>query len=831
MKNKLLSFLNSVKGNLLVLLLVMTVIALSAYITITISAITTISQRAQDSGTQALQENAQTYLVQLNHETAAREDLLLEQAMRDVQAAVSSTQAIFEDQTIAGGPAFWKASQHMQPGAESQYINGPEDISSVFVPNFQTVDGQVIRDVELSAYLDLVFPSIFENNPYAQALYFATPREMVRYYPNINLGKVLPADFTATQRVWFQGSTAENDPQHKVWWTPVYLDATGLGLITTAAMPVYTRQGEMVGVVGFDISLDEMRKNVESMQIVEGGYAFLLDSSAHAIALPERGYLDILGRESQVNEVHPDMSTVVSDFGPVIQEMLKGNDGFLSIEAGGRELLVAFSPLKSTGWNMAIVVPAEALLPQLPEFQFALQEMVRSLAMQRVVPITGFIIILLVLIGLIWADRLVTPIQQLASAAERIGTGDWNAPFPRTRKDEVGSLAQTIFSMKEQLRTLVTELEERVSARTHDLERRTQQLQIAAEVARDITTPHTLEELLENAVEVIRTRFGFYHAGIFLVDEDREYAVLRAATGEVGRQMLEQNHKLKVAETGLVGYTVGTGKPQISMDVAADAIHFKNPLLPETRSELALPLISGGQVIGALNVQSREEAAFSPEDITLLQTVSDQLATAIQNARLVARLENTLTETRMLYQQQVEHAWRSLERRSARTAFEYDRLEVKPHQMGLDEATQQALQRGESVVQPGRQGHGSRLLVPVLLRNQVIGVIGSEEEDPEHIWSADEISLMEAVASQAALTLENARLLEEARFRADREHLAGEISARMRATNDPETILQTAVRELRQALGARKAQVLFQPELEKSKPDEDDGNGKEQRER
>ncbi|MBA3534605.1 MAG: MASE1 domain-containing protein, partial [Ardenticatenales bacterium] len=183
------------------------------------------------------------------------------------------------------------------------------------------------------------------------------------------------------------------------------------------------------------------------------------------------------------------------------------------------------------------------------------------------------------------------------------------------------------------------DLEKRVKERTAHLERRSVQLQVAAEVARDATTStHTMDDLLNGAVELIRSRFGFYHAGIFLVDKAGDYAVLRAAASEAAPAMLAQGHKLKIGETGIVGNVTDTGLPRIALDVGADAVHFKNPHLPNTRSEMAIPLKIGGQIIGALDVQSEQEAAFDQDDIATLSTLADQVAIAIQNVRSHRRL-------------------------------------------------------------------------------------------------------------------------------------------------------------------------------------------------
>ena len=168
------------------------------------------------------------------------------------------------------------------------------------------------------------------------------------------------------------------------------------------------------------------------------------------------------------------------------------------------------------------------------------------------------------------------------------------------------------------------------------LKHRSTQLQTAAEVSKSITTILDPEELMNQTVNLIQERFGFYYVGLFLVDEAGEHAVLRAGSGEAGRQMLEAGHRLLVGSESMIGWSVAHAKARIALDVGKEAVRFDNPHLPETRSELALPLISHSQCIGALAVQSTEEAAFSEEDIAVLQTMADQLAVAIENARLYA---------------------------------------------------------------------------------------------------------------------------------------------------------------------------------------------------
>ncbi len=169
---------------------------------------------------------------------------------------------------------------------------------------------------------------------------------------------------------------------------------------------------------------------------------------------------------------------------------------------------------------------------------------------------------------------------------------------------------------------------------TNTIERHAKLLKAAARAAKNITTILDPYELFQRTVDIICDEFGFYYAGIFLVDDARQYAVLRAGRGEAGRAMLREGHKLAIGGNSMIGASIANKKGRIALDVGEEAVFFENPHLPNTRSEMALPLVIADEVIGALTVQSTEEAAFHEEDIDALQTMADQLAVAIQNSKL-----------------------------------------------------------------------------------------------------------------------------------------------------------------------------------------------------
>lgn len=466
----------------------------------------------------------------------------------------------------------------------------------------------------------------------------------------------------------------------------------------------------------------------------------------------------------------------------------------------------------------------------LPKLQVALMaEQGQNEALQSLsttlrvnIAVTAIALLLAIVLSMLITRGIANPIAELASTASEIAAGKLGLTASVKGKDEISELAKAFNSMALQLRDFIGSLEQRVDERTRELERRSNQIQAAAEVARDVTTTTNLDEVMDQAVNLIRDRFNFYHAGIFLVDERGEYAVLHAATGLAGRQMLAQGHRLKVGAVGIVGSATGSGKPHITLDVVADPTHFKNPLLPETRSEMALPLQVGGRIIGALDVQSQEAAAFDEDDVTILQTMADQLAIAIENARLIQRMNHALDELEQAYGHYTQNAWQNFIQDSRRVkGYRYQHLSVQPADTPRPEAAE-ALSKGElvrksypdkelnqtsSITDNGGKSTGeiSGLAVPIRLRGQVIGVLNLRFQG--ETLPKETISMIEEAASRLALVLENSRLLEEAQQKASREQFIGQVAARVRETLDINTVLKTAMREIGSAMDVSEIEV------------------------
>ncbi|MCK5318135.1 MAG: GAF domain-containing protein, partial [Anaerolineales bacterium] len=280
-------------------------------------------------------------------------------------------------------------------------------------------------------------------------------------------------------------------------------------------------------------------------------------------------------------------------------------------------------------WDLGIVTE----LPQVDIFSEA-----NALAPTTISLLLGAIALVAIVVPLA-TSRAISPLASLTELAQNFSMGDLSARVTEVRGDEIGQLSRTFNQMAEDLSDLYRSLEKRV-------EDRTRQIRTASEVARDAVAIRDVESLLNETVNLITSRFGFYHAGVFLLDRGRENAVMRAASSDGGKRMIARGFNLPVGKVGIVGYATGTGKPRIALDVGEDQVHFANPDLPETRSEMALPLRAGDQIIGALDVQSKDPNAFDDEDILVLQTMADQLAVAIENARLIGELTELSAQNR-----------------------------------------------------------------------------------------------------------------------------------------------------------------------------------------
>jgi GAF domain-containing protein len=345
--------------------------------------------------------------------------------------------------------------------------------------------------------------------------------------------------------------------------------------------------------------------------------------------------------------------------------------------------------------------------------------------------------------------------------------------------------------VSDQLRMNAQILEKRVLERTRELESQTNRLRLTAQIARDAASVRDVNSLLNRATALILERFNLYHTAIFLLDQQREYAILTASPTEAGRQMIAENYKLHVGAHDIIAEVAATGEPITILE----STHISHPLLPNTRSEMALPLKVEGNLIGVLDVQSDKPEAFTQEDVAIMQILADQLATAIERTLLLDRVEQNLSELEQAYGQFTRESWNTFENRKlGLTGYRFDNVRIQP--------IKEVPAHGDEAIQTGKTAFYNKgtktsektlVAIPINLRGKTIGVVTVQLKEG---YSQTTVSTLEAAIERLAASLESARLYEEARMRADRELSISRVTTAIGASTEYEQILQTTVREI-----------------------------------
>ncbi len=370
--------------------------------------------------------------------------------------------------------------------------------------------------------------------------------------------------------------------------------------------------------------------------------------------------------------------------------------------------------------------------------------------------------------------------------------------------------------------------------------RRAQQLQTASEIARDTTGSLEPQLILKNAVNLIRQRFDFYHSSVFLIDPSRRYAVLQEASGKISETMKKIGHRLEVGSTSLVGQATARAKAVVVNDTLSHPDYYPNPLLPETRSEIVVPLKIGSRVLGALDVQSNKINAFSPEDTHTLEILADQLAIALENANLFSKTQDQIAKQKLLrqlttaassasdldeaLQKIVASLHESLEKTRVAIYFHsaQDTLEIrsfagyevdhKPADIvrfdegviGAAASQRRPVLSLQSVEEASKQAETpdthSALAVPILYLDDLLGVLSLES--PRFLaYDENDQEMMGSLGDSIGVVIANIRLLIQIRNQMELQEKLFDISGKIRQSVDVDTIMRTTVQEIGERLG------------------------------
>jgi GAF domain-containing protein len=379
---------------------------------------------------------------------------------------------------------------------------------------------------------------------------------------------------------------------------------------------------------------------------------------------------------------------------------------------------------------------------------------------------------------------------------------------PVESQDETGQLATAFNSMTTQLRGLIGSLEEQVQERTAELA-------LSMEVGQRAAAIRDIAELLPTITEFIREQFELYYVHVYFVDDLGQNLVIQSGTGAVGKELMARHHTLPVGPGSIVGHVAAEGQSIVVSDTGDSDIHKPNPLLPDTRSEVAIPLIVEQRVMGVLDMQASQANTFSTNNLTVFEAMATQLAISIDSARQWVLAQEAQQRSEEALRQLTRETWaETLAQRKQEVGFAYDLASITPL-----EPTGQA---SEALKRPEREQNGGVSSVPLSVQNEPIGYL-AVKKPADRPWSEDEQLLLEGVAQQLAQRAENLRLFDETQQRATREQIARQIADRIRASRDIETALKTAAEQLSRALGVPRAVVDL-----KVAPEASDEDGKEQ---
>jgi GAF domain-containing protein/HAMP domain-containing protein len=594
--------------------------------------------------------------------------------------------------------------------------------------------------------------------------------------------------------------------------SPAYIDDTTFEPLIVIAVPVKNIFGDFQGTLVAEVNLKFMWDLVDRLEIGEKGVAYVVDRQGKLLA-----FGDVTRVLAGENLSHLDE---VAEFVGREEPLLELDEEGISVSTGinGTNIVSTYIPLGTPDW--AVVIE----LPVLEAYRDILPNIIASGAIILIVAVLAAVV------GTYLAQRLAAPLLNLTETATRIAGGDVELQAGTEGPAEVSQLAAAFNSMTEQLRGLIGSLEQRVVGRT-------QRLEIVASLGERLSAILNLEALLAEVVNRVKESFDYYHAHIYLLDDEQQCLVVAEGTGEAGAAMKTQGHNILLnARTSLVARAARSGEI-VRVDNVREADDWlPNPLLPHTYSEMAVPIIIEGQVVGVLDVQQDRIAGLDEGDASLLRSLANQVGIAIRNARLFNEVETALAEARAAHERYIEQSWEKAKlRRRGAGQYHYARSEAPAlSESALTEAKRLALSQDHPVIMTlnGGQDAGTKkrkkaslpnqqsIIAPITIRNKAIGALQLHPASEDQTWTEDDLAVVETVLDQLAQSAESLRLFEDTRERAGREQIIREITDKLRAAPNLERLVEIATTELGERLAAKYTQLELS--IEKSS---DNGNG------
>jgi PAS domain S-box-containing protein len=614
-------------------------------------------------------------------------------------------------------------------------------------------------DADLQARVNEFLRQSIENYPNFEEFFLYTDAGQVIAGSNSNqLGKVV------TRQPYFTASLQGNYIQ------PPYYDLATNALTIIITYPLRSPNNELLGVLAGRLNPQTLTTVMTgTRELGETGETYLVSRENNYFLTPSRfeGY--------ELTRAYHSLA---------IDRALNGENG-----------QAAFDDYRNPP------VPVFGVYRWVPELQVGLiaqidrEEALRAAVNARNTSliIASVAIVLAAVAGAYFATRVSKPITQLTETAARLAGGDFEHRATVTQAGEVGVLGETFNLMADQIRDMVANLENRVTERTKDL-------QATLEVGRIATSIAASHELLPRLVEAIRDQFDLYYAQIYLIDDVGRFAVLRAGTGTVGQRLLKQKHRLNLSETSIVARAVQTAQPVLVENTETSTIHLPNPLLPDTRSEVAFPLSVGGKILGVLDMQATQPGTFNEGNVPVFEAMATTLAGVLQSNAAFEEAKTAISRADAVNRRLVRQNWESYLGRVAqgkKVGYQYDLEAPTP----LDEWTTLP----DEAVKDQDKAHA---ILPIKLGDQKIGNILVTEEW-QRDWAPEEMALIEDVAQRVAQAVEQLRAFDETETLANELAIVAEVSTRIASTLDPDELLQSVADVTRESFNLYHAHIYL----------------------
>ena len=479
---------------------------------------------------------------------------------------------------------------------------------------------------------------------------------------------------------------------------------------------------------------------------------------------------------------------------------------------------VGYVPLQ-VGGEVGLVVMILFDLTELMAFQ-------NQLGLEAGYFLVGLVVVLVVVITLFVRQNVTLPLGRLQQVAQKIASGDYTRPLlSPTGHDEISHLISTFNTMVAGVQSREAELRHL----TETLQQRSNMIEASMQISQQLTSILEIDRLLQQVVIAIQKRFNYYHVHIYIIDQNTGELVMREGTGEVGQKLKTKGHHLQVGQ-GIVGRVAESRQPILADNVDEIASFVRNPLLPKTRSELAVPLRRANVVLGVLDIQSENIGGFSQEDLLLMQSIADQVAVAVENARLFRQARSAAAEAEALSRRLTHEAWYDIGQHLATSGYIFTKSELAPIHPAAAESTVvdphlqplivDAVYQKKLIthVDNDSNSQSTCVSVPLILRDEVIGVIAIErapvqtpgrdgsqparEQAEARPWTEDELIMIRTAAEQVTLALDTARLARETQRAAWRDRIVGESTAKVWASTEVEEVMKAAVAQLGNQLKA-----------------------------